>query len=191
MMIADRDRGAAPQNSQECPCEAETPVGAPGPVFEREHVIRVAAQPDWVVPGPGNPGMTIAAFSRRDLEAREAGRNASVFRDSILDENLAARARDIAKTDAPVYGTADVIRIRSILDDDGRREFCVNADPIQDSLGKCPEHSGIVRTKPLPDGKDRVEWQIVRLKLARIFDRIGRCSIDPPKARSLLPGTSE
>jgi hypothetical protein len=65
--------------------------------------------------------------------------------------------------------------MRKIRDAEGRREVCVNADPTtdeNDKLGPCPSHASILRANPPLDPTQRLEWQILRVKLAEQFTNI-------------------
>jgi len=75
----------------------------------------------------------------------------------------------------PVLARGLVISLRSIRDTEGRREVCVNADPTtheNDKLGACPSHASILRADPPLDVTQRLEWQMLRVKLAEQFTEI-------------------
>lgn len=173
--------------SEPCPCETHTPDGAPGAVSDKEYVIRFIPDRDWLTEdGNGALRLSLHAFSREDLKGAR-GKSVSVLRCITPREEIIRRGKDMSRepswADDPVIAQASVADLRQIHDKCQRREVCVNADPTDDSdrLGPCPTHAGILRANPPLDPKQRLEWKLLRDKLADKFDKIYHfCSFRPP-----------
>jgi hypothetical protein len=127
----------------------------------------------------GQPVLTTAAFPRDELRGVH-GKSVSVLRDQhTSSEEIARRAQAMNRepewSSDPVLARSSVISIRNICDTKGRREVCVNADPttdVNDKLGPCSSHASILRANPPLDPTERLEWQMLRLKLADQFTEI-------------------
>ena len=163
-----------------CPREREAPAPAPGPVRCIETVVRfVLLQAQLIRDAEGQPVLTAAAFPRDELRGIR-GKSVSVLREehtAALETGRRAQAmnREQKWSSDPVLARGLVISLRSIRDREGRREVCVNADPttdVNDKLGACPSHASILRADPPLDVRQRLEWQMLRVKLAEQFTKI-------------------
>jgi hypothetical protein len=163
-----------------CPREWEAPPPAPGPVECNETVVRfVLHQAQLIRNAEGQPVLTATAFPRDELRGIN-GKSVSVLRDEhTAAEETARRAQAMSResmwSSDPVLARGLVISIRNIHDAKGRREVCVNADPTtdeNDKLGACPSHASILRANPPLDLTQRLEWQMLRVKLAEQFTEI-------------------
>lgn len=166
-----------------CPCEGNSPDGAPGPVRDEETVIRFVPLRGWVArSGTGRAELTVAAFPEQELEGRN-GRSVSVLRTSTEPEDLARRAaarnREPAWAGDPVVARGPVGPMRQLRDGAKRREICVNADPVKDDLGHCATHASILRSDPPPDRTRRLQRAKLRLVLASVFIEIAHLSGAP------------
>lgn len=167
-----------PQAGAPCPDEDNPSEGAPGKVEDDELVIRVAAQRDWVIHEPDRTTLSTAAFPKSQLQGK-AGASVSLMRPMTPAQDVLMRARAVTKApewaEDPVLGRALTVAIRGIVDANGRREFCVNADVVDDQLGRLVTHASLLRSCPVPDSSQRAEWQAVRLEVAQSFD-VRHCS---------------
>lgn len=163
-----------------CPREGDAPSPAPGPVECRETVVRfVPLQAQLIRNAEGQPVLTAAAFPKDELRGVH-GKSVSVLRDAhTAAEETARRARAMNResmwSSDPVLARGLVISMRNIRDAEGRREVCVNANPTtdeNDKLGACPSHAAILRAHPPLDLTQRLEWQMLRVKLADQFTEI-------------------
>lgn len=168
-----------PRGGEPCPDEDNPSQDAPGRVEDSELVLRVASQRDWVVHEPGRTTLSTAAFPKTQLQGK-AGASVSLMRPMTPSHEVLKRAKAVTKSpewaDDPVLGRAPTGMIRGIVDADGRREFCVNADVVDDHLGRLVTHASLLRSCPVPDSSQRAEWQAVRLKIAQTFDDVRHCS---------------
>jgi hypothetical protein len=171
-------------DDETCPREGEAPSPAPGPVECGETVVRcVLLQTQLIHNSEGQPVLTAAAFPKDELRGTR-GKSVSVLRDKhTAPEETARRAREMNResmwSSDPVLARGLVISIRNIRDAEGRREVCVNADPTtdeNDKLGACPSHASILRANPPLDLTQRLEWQMLRFKLAEQFTEIRHLS---------------
>jgi hypothetical protein len=163
-----------------CPREAEAPPPAPGPVKSTETVVKfVRLKKELILNGRGQPVLTSLAFPKDELRGVQ-GKSVSVLRDEhTAVEEIARRAGEINReptwSSDPVIARSRVISIRNIRDTEGRREICVNAHPTTDEndrLGACPTHASILRAHPPLDSSQRLQWDMLRLKLAEQFEDI-------------------
>jgi hypothetical protein len=163
-----------------CPREAETPPPAPGPVASTETVVKIVRlKKELILNGRGRPVLTSLAFPKEELRGIQ-GKSVSVLRDEhTAVEEIARRAGEINReptwSSDPVIARGTVISIRDIRDAEERREVCVNADPTteeRDRLGACPTHASILRAHPPLDSSQRLQWNMLRLKLAEQFTEI-------------------
>jgi len=166
-----------------CPCERNSPDGAPGPVADGETVIRFVPLQDWVArSGTGRAELTVAAFPEEELEGRK-GKSVSVLRPMTgpaeLVRRAVARNREAAWAGDPVVARGSVGPMRQLRDGEERREICVNADPITDELGHCPTHASILRSNPPPDRSQRLQRAKLRLALVSVFLDVAHLSGDP------------
>jgi hypothetical protein len=168
------------RDGEACPREGEAPSPAPGPVELTETLVRfVILQTQLIRNAEGQPVLTAAAFPRDELRGIR-GKSVSVLRDEhTAGEETARRAqamnRELMWSSDPVLARGLVISIRNIRDAERRREVCVNADPTtdeNDKLGACPSHASILRANPPLDLTQRLEWQMLRVKLAEQFTEI-------------------
>src|SRR5271165_3083874 len=129
-----------------CPRERDAPPTSPGPVENGAIVVRFVAIREHVgSDASGRVFLLPAAVKEEDLKGRR-NHSFSLVREAHIEKSdLTARA--IAKTVSeewksnPVIGRTATERLRALLDDTGRREICVNADPTtaeDDPLGACP-----------------------------------------------------
>jgi hypothetical protein len=167
-------------DDEPCPREREAPPPAPGPVESSEILVRfVVIREQLIVTDEGLPALTSAAFSQEELRGR-GGKSVSVLRDEhTAPQETGRRAQAVNRESAwssdPVLARGVVSFVRNIRDREGRREICVYADPTtdeNDKFGACPSHASILRANPPPDRRQRLEWQMLRLKLAEQFTRI-------------------
>jgi hypothetical protein len=167
-------------DNETCPREGEAPSPAPGPVECNETIVRfVPLQAQLIRNAEGQPVLTAAAFPRDELRGIH-GKSVSVLRDAhTAAEETARRAqamnRESMWSSDPVPARGLVTSIRNIRDPKGRREVCVNADPTtdeNDKLGACTSHASILRANPPLDLTQRLEWQMLRVKLAEQFTEI-------------------
>ena len=158
-----------------CPDEDNLPPKVPGRVQDEETLLRVACQRDWLVHEPGRTTLSIAAFPKRHLQGQK-GASVSLMRPATPTDEVLKRAKALNRepkwSDDPVLGRCKAGTVRGVVDCDGRREFCVNADVVTDALGELVTHASLLRSCPVPDGKDRAEWSAVRLQLAQEFDEV-------------------
>lgn len=163
-----------------CPCEGDSPEGAPGPVEDDEAVIRFVPYWNWLLRnGAGDLVLDQAAFPQQELEGK-LGKSVSVLRSMTDPPEIARRAihrnREPKWADDPVAARGGVRPMRHLHDNAGRREICVNADPISDVLGHCPTHASILRATPPLDRDQRLHWAKLRLALASAFTDIAHVS---------------
>jgi len=166
-----------------CPCESDSPPGAPGPVSHEESVIRFVPSKNWIVRGAaGQAELSVAAFPEQELEAKK-GKSVSVLRcmteAAELERRAVARNREPSWADDPVVARGTVATMRQLCDGMNRREICVNADPITDELGHCPTHASILRSNPPPDRSQRLQRAMLRLALASLFVEVAHLSGHP------------
>lgn len=168
-----------PQIVLPCPNEDNPPAEAPGKVENTELVIRVAVQEDWVLSDSGSLTLSTAAFTKNDLQGRK-GASVSLIREMTSPAEVLRRARALTKeprwVEDPILGRAVTDAIRRIVDDDGRREFCVNADIVDDDLGKLVTHASLLRSCPIPNSDERALWSAIRLLVAQTFNDVRHCS---------------
>jgi len=175
--------------AEPCPGEALAPRPAPSPVGDDETVIRFVPLRGWLAyDGSGHVELTSAAFPEQELEGRK-GKSVSVLRHMTAPQEILRRAvarnREPAWANDPVVARGRVLSMRQLRDCAGRREICVNADPITDNLGQCPTHAGILRSDPLPDRSRRLERARLRLALASIFFDVAHLSGSPVADRGM------
>jgi hypothetical protein len=123
----------------------------------------------------GRAALTVAAFPEQEFGGKE-GKSVSVLRPMTEVEELTRRAtgrnREPAWQNDPVVARGSVGPLRSLRDHTGRREICVNADPLTDDLGFCRTHSSILRSDPPPDRSQRMQRAKLRLALVTIFSDV-------------------
>ncbi len=163
-----------------CPCEGKSPEGAPGAVKDAEAVIQFVPYSSWLLRnGGGHLVLDQSAFPQQELEGKDS-KSVSVLRDMTEPSEIAGRAarrnREPKWTDDPVVARGGVLPICRLQDTAGRREVCVNADPITDDLGHCPTHASILRATPPLDRTQRLRWAKLRLALASNFTDIAHVS---------------
>jgi hypothetical protein len=167
-------------DGEPCPREGEVPLPAPGPVGCSETVVRfVILRTQLISNAEGKPALTAAAFPRDELRGVH-GKSVSVLRDEhTAVEETCRRAQAMNRepmwSSDPVLARGLITSIRKIRDAEGRREVCVNADPTtdeSDKLGACPSHASILRANPPLDLTQRLEWHVLRVKLAEQFTEI-------------------
>jgi hypothetical protein len=167
-------------DDETCPREGEAPSPAPGPVECSETVVRfVLLQAQLIRNAEGQPVLTAAAFPKDELRGAR-GKSVSVLRDEHTAAQETVRRgqamnRESMWASDPVLARGLVISIRNIREVEGRREVCVHADPTtaeNDKLGACPSHASILRANPPLDLTQRLEWQMLRVKLADQFTEI-------------------
>jgi hypothetical protein len=179
-----------------CALECVSPKNSPGPVLNDETVVRLGVRPEHVgIDSQGRFYLAPTAVSRSDLHGKN--RSYSLLRDAhIKKEDLVIRAE--AKNTCPrwdnnpVLARARTVNLRAIVDDNGRREICVNSDPTDenDKFGACPAHASALRSEnPPPPQKprppiQRVEWVILQAK-------VGDCFTDIRHADGTLVALSE
>jgi hypothetical protein len=168
-----------------CARECSSPKNSPGPVSNDETIIRLGVRPEHVgVDSQGRFYLAPTAVSKSDLHGKN--RSYSLLRDAhIKKEDLVIRAE--AKNtfprweNNPVLARARTVNLRAIVDDNGRREICINSDPTtdeNDKFGACPAHASALRSEnPPPPQKprppvQRVEWVIIQAKVGDCFTDI-------------------
>lgn len=160
------------------------PPKVAGRVQDSEVLIRVVCQSDWLVHELGRTTLSIAAFPKKHLQGQK-GASVSLMRPDTPPDEVFRRAEEINHepkwSGDPVLGLCGAGTVRGVVDCDGRREFCVNADVVTDKLGELVTHASLLRSCPVPDGKDRAEWSAVRLELAQRFDEVRHHSGNPVK----------
>ncbi len=166
-----------------CPCEGHAPDGAPGPVADDETVIRIVPLRGWLARGAaGQAELSVAAFPEQELEGKN-GKSVSVLRPMTEPADLARRAAARNREDAwagdPVVARGSAGSMRQLRDGAGRREICVNADPVTDALGPCSTHASILRSDPPPDRTRRLQRAKLRLALASVFVEVVHLSGHP------------
>ena len=65
-----------------------------------------------------------------------------------------------------------VRRLRKIADSAGYREICVNADPLKSETDNFPTHASILLASRFINEADRIDWTLLRLKLADAFAEV-------------------
>ena len=180
-----------PESSDECPCEGVSPPGAPGSVEDCETVLRIVPIYDQLAFGEdGVPSLTSASFSQDEL-AGKSGKTVSVLREELtpsseITRRCTALTKDEGWKSDPVVARASAADLRSIVNENSKREICVNADPTraEDILGACSTHASLIRaitqdTKiPL-----RLAWGVLRATLASRFKDIRHASGISPVRR--------
>lgn len=138
-------------------------------------LIRVVSQSEWLIHEPGRTTLSIAAFPKKHLQGQKSA-SVSLLRPTTPPDEILKRAEEISREPKwlgdPVLGRCAAGAVRDLVDCDGRREFCVNADVVTDKLGELVTHASLLRSCPAPDSKDRAEWNAVRLELAQRFDDV-------------------
>jgi hypothetical protein len=121
----------------------------------------------------------MSAFPEGELQGRD-GKTVSVLRDMTPPGEVAQRAflrnKEQAWASDPVIAKASVRDLRQMYDAAGRRELCVNADPIRNDNDSCPTHASVLRSNPPPDAKHRLIWARLRVELATKFEYVAHCS---------------
>lgn len=151
------------------------------PVYE----LLVFSEDGTAVIGP-------SAFRQDDL-AGKGRKSVSTLREEVTGEGETARRSMGLTVDQqwkadPVVARATAGSLRSVYNDVGERELCVNADPTtseNDRLGPCPTHASVLRaisnqTKVPP----RLSWDTLRANLAARFADVRHLSGKPPRLRS-------
>jgi hypothetical protein len=136
----------------------------------------------------GDLCLTSASFRLDDLaqkpiDKKNPGklRSVSVLRKELTAVSIVEQRVNALKRyeDAdPFVGLASTSEVRSIVDEEQRREVCVNTDPTHsdDRLGACSTHASIVRSQAQQDQSKRLSWHKLRSELASKFDRVVRIS---------------
>jgi hypothetical protein len=146
-----------------CSLECICPKNSPGPVLNDEMIVRLGVRPEHVrIDSQGRFYLAPTAVSKSDLHGKN-DRSYSLLRDAHLNkEDLVIRAE--AKNtfpdwhNNPVLARARTVSLRAIVDDNGRREICVNSDPTtdeNDKFGACPAHASALRSKNPPPPQSR------------------------------------
>lgn len=180
------------ESSAACPREGESPDGAPGPVSDIETMLRTVPVYEQLIFSPdGQPSLPLTFFSQEELAGRR-GKTVSVLREEATpNDEVTRRCKYLNKDEYwkgdPVVARATAQMLRQIVDAEGEREVCVNADPTDDSndrLGACPTHASILRaTERRRKVPPRLEWGIVRARLASCFSGIRHLSGTVPTVR--------
>ena len=163
-------------SNQACPCEEEAPAPAPGPIGDREEIVRVVRF-DTDVVGDSVAGLKLLErhWSVSDLKGGTVRqrRDASVYRGCTPPHELKLRAAAITKVDAwksdPLVAVAVASSVRAVVDVENHRELCLNANPINDQHGLCVFHGGIVRSEPIDLRRQRSQILTLQLKLCDMF----------------------
>jgi hypothetical protein len=166
-----------------CPCEQNTPDGAPGSVDDTEMVVRFVPTSVWIAwDETGKARLRPAAFPEEELKGSK-GKSVSVLRGLTAPDEVFRHAvnpnREPAWAGNPVVAKAQVLILRNITDKRRRCEICVNADPVETELGLCPTHASILRAHPPLDREQRLAWAILRLKMATAFIDVAHASRQP------------
>ena len=145
------------------------------------------------------PRVSPASFSRDDIRGAKGKdskkRSISTFRHALTPRaELFARARAYTLNQGwcsdPVVAIGEALNFRSIRDDNGRRELCVYAEPLDepsDPHGPCPTHAGLRRSDPVRRDAQRMDLLMMRDRIASCFGPLGHlaCAGFPPRSVSL------
>ena len=167
-----------------CPCEADAPPPAPGPITGAEVIVRFVPLADQLTLNTqGEPVLAPVAFSKDELAGKN-NKSGSVLRGGLTaGHEIARRARAKNKqpewTQDPVLARADVGELRALRDSSGWRMVCINADPTtaqDDPLGPCPTHASVLRSHPPLSNQQRIEWLLLRTQVSTAFRLISHHS---------------
>ena len=170
---------AKPAESSPCPSELTDPSSDVGHCRDHEHLIKVVELRMLIVDnGVGRALLAPSAIKQSDLSKPE--RSVSTLRKELTSsEEVQRRAKAINKqaewADDPLIAVASIESLRCIVDRQGRREVCVFAEPTsasEDSLGPCLSHAGLKRSLPAPLPTDRLDWAMLRGKVAAAFSNL-------------------
>jgi hypothetical protein len=164
-----------------CQCEMDDPVSGISAVQDDENLIKVVALKNHLVTSDdGRIQLSSTAISQDDISGKKdaAGdaRSVSTFRAELTPRSeLERRAKSINKvtewSDDPISAIVSTKVLRTIMDQSGRREVCVYAEPTneRDKLGPCLTHAGVKRSlsPPIPDS--RLSWAVLRSTVAQKF----------------------
>jgi hypothetical protein len=185
-----------------CPCEMDHPAVNINAVQDEENLVKVVVLRSHLATSiNGHIQLTTTAISQDDISGKKDAsggtRSVSTFRaEQTPREELVRRAKAINRVpewcDDPISAIVAATTLRTIMDEDGRREVCVYAEPTdeRDKLGPCPTHAGLKRSlsPPIPDS--RLSWAVLRSTVAQKFTAFKRvCSDSDVTAATLeMPG---
>lgn len=173
-----------------CPCEMDHPSVDINAVQNEENLVKVVVLRNHLVASiNGNIQLTTTAISQDDISGKKDAsghiRSVSTFRaDKMPPEEMVRRAKGINKvpewSDDPIAASVAVADLRNIMDDSGRREICVYAEPTdeKDKLGPCPAHAGLKRSLLPPIPGSRLSWAVLRSTVAQKFTAFKRVCSD-------------
>lgn len=171
-----------------CPCEMDDLISGVTAVQNDENLIKVVALKNHLVTSnDGSIQLASTAISQDDISGKKdaAGdaRSVSTFRAELTPRSELERcAKSINKvpewSDDPISARVSTKALRTIVDNSGRREVCVYAEPTdeKDKLGPCPTHAGVKRSPPMPDC--RLSWAVLRSTVAQKFTAFKRVCSD-------------
>lgn len=166
-----------------CPLEWISAENSPGPVLNEETIIRLGVIPSHVaIASQGGFHLVPVAVSKSELNGKN-NHSYSLLREAHVEENdLIARAKGTNTfpgwNDNPVLARASVANVRAVVDDNGTREICVNADPTTDEtdrFGACRAHASALRSENPPRSKidpNRIGWMLLRTWVGECFTDI-------------------
>jgi hypothetical protein len=172
------------QHADPCPCEQSGERSCFGPVRDEELIVRFVIRRDELLRGEANNWRLVGtSFASSDINgAKDAKgrRSVSSFRGGGMTPYDALVARACSKNtepswaEDPVIATALAGDLRRIVDDAGRREFCVYADATgeTDELGVCESHASIRKSEPAYARHQRQSIAILRSRLSDAFIEI-------------------
>lgn len=167
-------------DSEPCPGEMSGTESRFGAVQNSEFLIRfVTERKDIVNPAAGVWKIAPASFAEQDINGVGKGENrrsVSTFRDAVTSQSeLVARATkrtaDEKWKQDPVIGVTVASNIREIVDQSGRRNFCIFADKTEndDPFGVSDGHASIRKSNPANPRHQRQEKAILRSQLSDAF----------------------
>jgi hypothetical protein len=122
-----------------CPLEYFSPKDSPGPVLDEETIIRLGVIPSHVaINSHGGFHLVPAAVSKSELQGKDDHSYSLLREDHLEKGDLIVRAKGKSTfpgwKNNPVLARTSVGRVRAVVDNNGRREVCVNADPTTDEI---------------------------------------------------------
>jgi hypothetical protein len=166
-----------------CPLEYFSPKDSPGPVLDEETIIRLGVIPSHVaINSHGGFHLVPAAVSKSELQGKDDHSYSLLREDHLEKGDLIVRAKGKSTfpgwKNNPVLARTSVGRVRAVVDNNGRREVCVNADPTTDEIdqfGACPAHASALRSENPPRSKsdpNRIGWMLLRAWVGACFTDI-------------------
>lgn len=168
------------QDADPCPCEMSGQNSSFGPVQDGELTIRFVPRFKDLVHDGERWRLSPASFARADINGdhdANGRRSVSSFRGGgktpydVLVVRACSRNSEPAWSEDPVIAIARVHDLRRIVDDRGRREFCVYADTTEetDPHGVCQSHASVRKSEPAYDRQQRQDIAILRSRLSDAF----------------------